>query len=171
MKKNYISIVLLVVFAALTFSSCLTTSYEIRGLGIDDQPVISSPTLVDVRVDMSKRIKYADQDFVKYSSSSMEQTEKMALAAAKYACITENNIDILVDPIYKIQFKGKKKAKIELTGLAGYYDNARSIYENVKEFQDFTLDDVKKYIIFNNPELLQTEGAPINITIPSTENK
>lgn len=166
MKKHILSLVVISVFAVLAFSSCKTISYQARGLDIENQTVVSTQTVVDIRVDLSKRVTYVDQKFVKYSSNSMKKTEEQALAAAKYKCITENNIDVVVDPVYKITFKGKNKAKIELTGLGGYYENARSMYNDVQSFKDIKMEDVEKYILFNNPELMQPAGAPVNITVP-----
>ena len=63
-----------------------------------------------------------------------------------------------------------KKDKIELTGYAGYYKNARSLYDDVKSLEKYSMDEVKKYIIFNNPSLLQNNEAPVNITFPN-DNK
>lgn len=172
MKKNITIIVVLAVFAVLAFPSCKTVSYQARGIDIEKHSVEATPTVVDIRVDMNNRISYHDEDFVKYSQSvGQSQTEELALNAAKYACITRNNIDILVDPVYKITFKGKKKAKIEITGLAGYYVNARSIFQDVKSLETFSMDDVKKYIIFNNPQLIKSDESSVNITISDSEKK
>lgn len=170
MKKNIISIVVIAVFAVMAFSSCKTVSYQARGINIDKQTVESTPTIVDVRVDMSKRVFYHDEDFVKYpQSKGQSQTEELALNAAKYACITRNNIDILVDPVYKITFKGNKKAKIEITGLAGYYENARTLFQDIKSLEKFSMDDVKKYIIFNNPNLIKSDESSVNITVSDSK--
>lgn len=164
--KKILSIAIVSFFAVVAFSSCKTISYQARSLEIKDQAVVTTPTMVDVRVDVNKRVNYSDPDFVRYPSSKIKNTEEMALTAAKYKCIVENKIDVLVDPVYKITFKGKKKAKVELTGLAGYYENARSMYNDVNSLKDFKMEDVQKFILFNNPELMQPVGAPVNITVP-----
>lgn len=166
MNKKLFSTITLAIFVMVALSSCKSISYQARGIEIDNQSVETTPTVVDVRVDMDKRITYRDEHFVKYSQAKgMKETEKLALNAAKYECIVRNNIDILVDPVYKITFKGKNKAKIEITGLAGYYNNARSWIQDVNTFKDFSMDDVKKYIIFNNPELMKSEESSVNITV------
>ena len=172
MKNNNIAFIVLAFFVITSLSSCKTVSYQARGIDIDNQMIEATPTVVDIRVDMDKRITYHDEDFVKYSQSAgQSQTEELALNAAKYACITRNNIDILVDPIYKITFRGKKKAKIEITGLAGYYTNARSLFQDVKSLETFSMDDVKKYIIFNNPQLIKSDASSVNVTITDSDKK
>ena len=172
MKKNIIVIVVLAFFGVMTFPSCRTISYQARGIDIDKQSVDATPTVVDIRVDINNRISYHDEDFVKYSQSKgQSHTEELALNAAKYACITRNNIDILVDPVYKITFKGKKKAKIDITGLAGYYVNARSLFQDIKSLETFSMDDVKKYIIFNNPELIKSDESSVNITVSDSDKE
>jgi len=167
MSKKILSVVVVSVLAVLAFSSCKTFSYQARGMDIKNQAVVSTPTVVDVQVDVNKRITYSDPHFVKYSVTRGHTLEELALAAAKYNCIVQNNIDVVVDPVYKITYKGKNKAKVELTGLAGYYRNARNMYEDVQSLKDFKIEDIQKFNYFNNPELMQPLGAPVNITIPS----
>ena len=152
----------------LGFTSCKSVYYQSRGVAIQNQDIVSTPTVVDIQVDLTKRITYSDTHYVSYPSSSREQTEQLALNAARYNCIITNNIDVLVDPVYKISFKkGFTKAKVELTGYAGYYQNPRTLYEDINSVQKFSMDDIKKYILFNNPTLLQNETSPINISFPS----
>ena len=172
MKKYIFSIIFAAAVVSLAFTSCKSVSYQARGVKIENQNIISTPTVVDIQVDMTKRVSYSDNGFVKYPQSvGKNQTEQLALNAARYACITQNNIDVVVDPVYKITFKGMacKKAKIELTGYAGYYKNARTIYDDVKSLEKYSMDDVKKYIIFNNPSLLQNNELPVNITFPNND--
>lgn len=168
MKNNTISIIILAVAICLGFSSCKTISYQSRSVSIVNHDIVSTPTVVDIQVDLNKRITYQDEHYVKYPSSSKEQTEQMALNSARYNCIIANNIDVVVDPVYKITFKKDfRKAKVELTGYAGYYKNPRTIFDDVKSFEKYTMDDIKKYILFNNPSLLKNDNAPINISFPS----
>ena len=170
MNKKVFTIIAFAICFVMAFSSCKTVSYQARGIDIDLKTVEMSTTMVDVRVDMDKRITYHDDDFVKYAQAKgQKEIERLALNAAKYECIIRNHIDILVDPVYKITFKGKNKAKIEITGLAGYYENARSLYQDVNSLKNFSMDEVKKYIIFNNPELIKTEESSVNITVSDSK--
>lgn len=168
MNKNILFVAAVCLFAAMAFSSCKTFSYQARGVEVENKTINSSPTVVDVRVDLNRRVSYADQRYVKYpQSKGIKNTEELALQAARYNCITMNHIDVVVDPIYKISFKGKKKAKIELTGYAGFYENPRTLVNDIETIKKYTMDDIQKYILFNNPELMQPVGAPVNITVPA----
>lgn len=168
MKNHSIIIIIAAIALCFGFNSCKSVYYQSRGVAIQNQDIVSTPTVVDIQVDLTKRITYSDAHYVSYPSSSKEQTEQLALNAARYNCIVNNNIDVLVDPVYKISFKkGFTKAKIELTGYAGYYQNPRTLYDDVNSLQKFSMDDIKKYILFNNPTLLQNETSPINISFPS----
>lgn len=168
MKNNSIIIALVAIAICLSFTSCKSVFYQSRGVAIQNQDIVSTPTVVDIQVDLTKRVTYSDSHFVSYSSTSKEQTEQLALNAARYNCIMANNIDVVVDPVYKITFKkGFKKAKVELTGYAGYYQNPRTLYDDVNSLQKFSMDDIKKYLLFNHPTLLQNETSPINISFPA----
>ena len=124
MKNNTISIVILAFAICLGLSSCKTISYQSRGVSIVNQDIISTPTVVDIYVDLNKRIVYSDDHYVKYASSSKEHTEQLALNAARYNCIITNNIDVVVDPVYKISFKNF----IELMYRHFYISNTRIHY-------------------------------------------
>lgn len=166
MKKNIFTFVA-VIIAVLLFTSCKSVSYQARNVDVINRNIVSSPTVVDINVDLTKRVSYSDQYFVKYPQAiGKNQVEECALQAARYNCIMQNNIDVVVDPVYKISFKGKNKAKIELTGIAGYYKDPRSIYNDVKSFEKIDMETVKKYLYFNNPTLIQQEGN-VNITFPA----
>ena len=168
MKNNSTFIIIAIIALCLGITSCKSVYYQSRGIAIQNQDIVSTPTVVDIQVDLTKRITYSDDHYVTYPSSSKEQTERLALEAVRYNCITTNNIDVIVDPVYKISFKKNfKKAKVELTGYAGYYQNPRTLYDDVNSLQKFSMDDIKKYILFNNPVTLQNETAPVNITFPS----
>lgn len=168
MKNNSIIITFVAIAVCLGFTSCKSVSYQSRALVIHNQDIVSTPTVVDIQVDLNQRVTYKDDHYVTYPSASQEQTERLALEAARYHCITTYNIDVVVDPVYKISFrKGFKKAKLELTGYAGYYRNARNMYEDINAMKNYSMDDIKKYILINNPTLLQNETSPININFPA----
>lgn len=169
MKKN-IYLFVAAISIALIFTSCKSTYYyQARNINVQNKDVISTPTIVDIKVDLTKRVSYSDQKFVKYPQAiTKNQIAECALQAARYNCIMQNNIDVVVDPVYKIYFKGKNKAKIELTGYAGYYQNSRTLSNDVKTFENIDMETIKKYIYFNNPTLIQNDGN-INISFPAQE--
>lgn len=152
MKK--ISILLIV--AAAFFSSCSTYQYTARQTFVNNQNIVASPTVVDVSADYAKRITAT-------SRSCKTQTE--AMQEAKYMAIVDNKIDILVDMIYKIEKRGSRYIAT-VTGFAGYYKNSRSLYDDIKQLKDVSKEDIEKYLIIHNPEVIQymnQKGEVVNI--------
>lgn len=136
--------------------SCSTYKYSARHINVDKQNITLSPTVVDVEVDYTKRIT---------STSHLCKTQSEAVQEAQYIAITDNNIDIVVDLMYKIEKKGLKY-RATVTGFAGYYKNSRTLYEDIKLLKDIKTEDVEKYIILHNTEAikyLNKKGDVINI--------
>jgi hypothetical protein len=78
---------------------------------------------VDVRVDL---------DQIVTGSSANHPTAEEARNEAYYNCIVNNNVDLVVDPLYKsveiaapgiFKFLYKNKYKYEIRGFAGFYEN------------------------------------------------
>ena len=163
MKK----ILLCNIFAvALILNSCSTYQYTSRQTNVDLMNITMSPTIVDVRPDYTKRIEV---------TSNWCKTEKVAMDECRYSAIINNQIDVVVDPIFKIERKkarGPKKYKATLTGFAGYYVNSRTLFEDIEKLKNFTREDIEKYLILHNPEILKyinTQGDVVNIY--HTENE
>lgn len=144
----------------LVLSSCSTYQYTARQTDINRQNITMAPTIVDIRADYTKRIEV---------SSSWCNSKEEAMNECKYNAITQHKVDVVVDPIYKLEFKqGKLKHnyKATLTGFGGYYTNSRSVYEDMEQMQKFSLEDVEKYLIMHNPEVLKymnAKGEVVNI--------
>ncbi len=152
MKK--ISIILLA--AIICLCSCSTYKYSARQVFVENHNIIASPTVVDVDVDYSKRIT---------ETSRKCKTQAEAVQEAKYQAITNNQIDILVDMICKVEKKGTKY-RATVTGFAGYYKNSRSLYDDIKKMSDIDKEDVEKYLILHNPEVIKyinQNGEVVNI--------
>ena len=84
---------------------------------------------------------------------------------AKYLAIVNNNIDFLVDLVYKVEKKGSK-FRVTVTGFAGYYKNSRTLYEDIKLMGDVDKEDVEKYLMLHNPETIKyinQKGEVVNI--------
>ena len=114
MKKTSI----ITLAAAVCLCSCSTYKYSAREVFVDRQNIITAPTVVDVDVDYTKRIT---------ETSRKCKTQSEAMQEAKYKAITGNDIDILVDMVYKVEKKGGKYS-VTVTGFAGYYKNSRTLY-------------------------------------------
>ena len=138
------------------FCSCSTYQYSSRQTDIDKQNIVMSPTVVDIQVDYDKRIQ---------ASSQRCKSRQEALDECRYLAIVNNNIDVVVDPIYKVEYRSRRY-QASLTGFAGHYINSRTFYEDVKLLQSLSKEDVEKYLILHKPEVLQymnAQGNSINI--------
>ena len=123
--KTIISKVIIASTFVLALSSCKTYSHSSRIVDISTQDVVADKFVVDVEPNFSKRIKGA--------STKKHKVEKLAKDEAYFNAIIDNNIDILVDPIYSVTttkkfllfFGGKSEATVH--GYAGFYKNPRSL--------------------------------------------
>lgn len=145
---------------ALVLTSCSTYQYSARHAAIDRHDILATPTVVDVRADFTKRVDV---------TSNWQRTKEDAIAECQYLAITENKIDIVVDPIYKIQYRSaraRKKFKASLVGFGGFYTNSRTQLEDIEALKSMTREDIEKYLILHNPEVLQymnAKGEVVNI--------
>jgi len=152
MKRN---IIFLLVAAALT-CSCSTYQYTSRETFIKNHNIEATPTVVDVAVDYTKRIS---------ETSRRCKTQAEAIQEAKYNAIINNKIDVLVDMVYKIE-KSARRYQATVSGFAGYYKNSRTFYEDIKLLENVSKEDVEKYLILHNPEVIKymnKKGEVVNI--------
>ncbi|MBR1809664.1 MAG: hypothetical protein IJ776_09805 [Paludibacteraceae bacterium] len=140
---------------ALFAVSCKNYSYIARESNIPDKTINATPTIVDIKADYKFRIQ---------EQSGRCRTKEEAMAEAKYKAILNNKIDIVVDPIYKIERRptGYRKYTAWLTGFAGYYVNDRTVLEDIKQLKDLPMEDIEKYLLMRDPELIRyfREGTP-----------
>lgn len=141
---------------AMVFTACSTYQYGARHADINRQAITATPTVVDVKPDFNKRVNV---------TSTWQRTKQDAMAECQYMAIMNNKIDIVVDPIYKIEFRPTrmKKWKAELVGFGGYYVNPRTQYEDMKELQKFSREDIEKYLILHNPSVLKYMNASSDV--------
>ena len=135
--KNFI----ILISSIVLLSSCSSTNYTYRDNFIQDKPIITSEVVVDVKLDVNKKVE---------STSSKRKTVELAKNEAYYKAITENNIDVVVDPIFEVKtsdkilfFGGRSTAKLK--GFAGYYVNPRTKVEAIKELKLVDTLDIHKY--------------------------
>ena len=146
---------------ALILIGCSTYQYSARQVNVNRQNIKTTPTIVDVKPDYSKRIEV---------TSGWCLTAEEAVDECRYNAITENQIDVIVDPIWKVKnrpLRIKRRHKATVIGYAGYYVNSRTVYEDMKTLREFSREDIEKYLIIHNPEVLQymsnTHGEVVNI--------
>lgn len=130
---------------AILLGSCSSMQYTSRQVNVAKQDIIASPTIVDIRVDYSKRITV---------TSRLHKTIQESIQEARYEALIQGNADVIVDPVFKVEHQGFRY-KVSLTGFAGYYENSRTLYEDVQLLHQIDKADIEKYVILHNPEVLQ----------------
>jgi len=116
MKK----LLLLTCASALLMSSCVSYKHSYRMSDVGDTRVsVDGPYVADLDIDFTKVIK---------ATSRKHVTAGMAKEEAYYNAILQNNVHVVVDPIYSVRtvrtlFGAKSTA--EITGFSGMYKNAR----------------------------------------------
>lgn len=135
------------VLFVLLLSSCSSTQHSYRTSNIPNKNVISGEVVVDIKLDLTKKIE---------ATSSLRNSVDEAKEEAYYKAIVQNNIDIIVDPIYQITttdriliFGGKSIAKI--SGFGANYVNPRSKVEAIGELTKLDTTNISKFnaIYFN----------------------
>lgn len=148
--------IIIISLAIACFCSCSTYKYTARQIAVDHQNITATPTVVDVEVNYQKRVT---------ETSRKCKSQAEAMQEAKYLAIVNNNIDILVDMVYKVEKKGSKY-RATVTGFAGYYKNSRSLYEDIKKMGELSKEDVEKYLMLHHPETIKyinQKGEVVNI--------
>jgi len=144
-----------IVVMAIMMSACGSTSsmftYTSRSNAIDNVNISATQTIVDVRPDFGRRIN---------AESSPCVTADEAKAEAKYNAIMNQKIDIVVDPIYKIEYKNGRYTAY-LTGYAGYYENPRTLLGDIQLLDSVSKESIKKYLMLKgDPQILKYLGGP-----------
>jgi hypothetical protein len=158
MKKN-LKFLVFTISVSLFTVSCSTYKNSYRLTDVPDNKAIVTQIVVDVEPDFTKRIKG--------ESLPRRRSVTEAKNNAYYNAIKENNVDVLVDPIYEIKstkglFGVRHKAFV--TAFVGNYKNSRSLavenqnnfnqnFENLKKFltlDAITKEDSKSVYILNN---------------------
>lgn len=141
--------ILFVALCALAMTSCTIYQYQGRDAAINRQDIKAAPTIVDVRADFTKHIN---------TTSDWHLTKEDAMAECRYLAIMNNNIDLVVDPVYKIAYrphKARKKYQAYMTGFAGYYANSRTVAGDIELLTKFTREQIENYLLMHNPEIMK----------------
>lgn len=127
---------LYIIFIGGLFQSCVTYNHTNRISEIESPKTLElkDSYVVDVKIDLDKKVT---------ATSENHPSKKDAMNEAYYNCLIANNIDIIIDPIYKsthvytpiLRFILPRifvKYRYEIHGFAGYYTNpeSRQSWEN-----------------------------------------
>ncbi len=91
---------------------------------------MATPVVADISVDFSKKIS---------ATSDKKKTVSAAKDQAYYKAVTENSIDVLVDPIYNIEQTDKilfwgGKVTASISGFGAKYTNTRKLNDVVRDY-------------------------------------
>lgn len=141
MQKLLTKALLLGLMAVL--SGCSTYQYSARQVNVDRRDIATKRQAAEIVVDYSRTVT---------ATSDYSMTRKDAIEEAEQTCILREKIDVVVDPIFKLEFapfKFKKKWKATVTGYAGTYKAAPAGVDAVK---DYNMEDIEKYKLLTDPD-------------------
>ena len=150
MKKYF-----LLVLSVAALSSCSTYKHSYRLSEVPQNKIGVTSTVVDVETDFERKIKAA--------SDRPATSVADAKANAYFNAITDNDIDVLVDPIYSVRVtRGlfATTAKAEVTGFAGKFVNPRSESDAKQEAYDAKLAALEDFL---EMKAIVNEDKPTNI--------
>lgn len=136
LKKIAIALV-----CASTITSCSTFKHSYRVSDAPTKKIGVTQTVVDVVTDFDRKVKG--------SSDRLTSSVQDAKANAYFNAIQENDIDVLVDPIYSIRVRRglfKSSAKASVSGFAGEFTNPRSLAENQQETYDAKIKALEQFL-------------------------
>ena len=114
MKKALFFVVLLL--SCLWMTSCTTYSFMGRQVNVQGRNIDMEEQMAGVVVDYSRTVT---------ATSEYQLTKRDAIAEAEYKCIQSSKIDVVVDPMYQVEynpFKIKMRYKATIVGFAGKYE-------------------------------------------------
>ena len=151
-------------------SSCKTYNHSSRRIDISNKNLNTESVVVDIKPNFEKKVIG--------SSTKLHKTASKAMEEAYFNAIIENNIDVLVDPIYSISttkaflfiFGGKSEATVN--GYAGYYQNARPISVHERNKMDEKISKLEEFAKFEGTqEVTEEKTYTVNETCGKCEGK
>ena len=138
---------LAIVGLATLLTGCTAYSYTSRSAAIRSSEISSRSLGAEINVDFSRKVT---------ATSDPQILKADAINDAQYKCINENNIDVVVDPIYKVEFNmfQKKAYKATVVGYAGTYKQVPTGVDAVVE-KNYKVEDIEKYKLINDPTFYQ----------------
>ena len=131
---------------ALMLTGCSTYQYSSRSIDVRNRNVGAKETAVEVVVDYARVVT---------STSDFQLTKNDAIKEAEYRCLIDNKIDVIVDPIVKVEFSPfsiSKKYRATITGYAGMYKVAPAGVDIVKSYSK---EEIEKYKLLTDPSFPQ----------------
>lgn len=155
-----------IALAVLSMSvvSCSSWKHTHRVSEIGDKNIaVTNEVAVDIKIDLNKVVR---------ANSQKHKTVKAAKDEARFMAIRDNNIHIVVDPIYSIQSTRSlfgTKHSASLTGFAGYYVNARS--QKVVDEANYAKEQAEDKAAFERAVKNYKKMLEFNTTVSSTSKE
>lgn len=177
MKKTNLLYALVLGVIVLVQAGCTSYSFTSRSTRVNQNDIYASEQVADVTVDYKKKIT-STSDWQKFPNQAKQQ--------AIYQCIMDNGVDIIIDPIFKIENRPVTGYRATVTGFAGYYKNGKKEIDRMIE-NGYSREDIEKYLLLIDPSFYQyyyqnggqgnvynikcTTAAPAKVTLPVVNTK
>ena len=143
MKK----IILLPLLAMVAFlTGCSSFSFTARQVDVRKTPIVPHEPTAGLVVDYSRQVT---------ATSDYTATKKDAIAEAEFRCIQEQKIDVLIDPVFKIECRSsrmKNRYRATVIGFAGKYEQRAS---QLDETKNYSREEIENYKLLTDPEFPQ----------------
>ena len=130
---------------SMFLASCTTYQYTARQTEINNRQMDTKVQRAAIQVDYNHQVT---------ATSNYQITRRDAINEAEFNCIRDEKIDVVVDPIYKIEFnpfKFKKNYRATIIGFAGKYEEKENLLDESKKY---TIEDIEKYKLLYDPSFL-----------------
>lgn len=177
MKKTNLLYALVLGVIVLVQAGCTSYSFTSRSTRVNQNDIYASEQVADVTVDYKKKIT-STSDWQKFPNQAKQQ--------AIYQCIMDNGVDVIVDPIFKIENRPITGYRATVTGFAGYIKTGKKEIDRMIE-SGYSREDIEKYLLLIDPSFYQyyyqnggqgnvynikcTTAAPAKVTLPVVNTK
>jgi len=169
MKTNKI---ILAALLLVSISSCKVMQHTSRHIQIEKNPVTVPEQAAKVNVDYSHKVS---------ATSHYQTTRRQAMKEAEYLCLQDSGVDVLIDPIFQIQYhpgRAFKCFQASVTAFAGKYEVEAARVDYTKRY---TREEIENYKLFSDPNFARyfyTHGmgdryyfGPNTEAAPGSENQ
>jgi len=178
MKKTNLFYALVLGAIVLVQAGCTSYSFTSRSTRVNQNDIYASEQVADVTVDYKKKIT-STSDWQKFPNQAKQQ--------AIYQCIMDNGVDVIIDPIFKIENRPITGYRATVTGFAGYFKAGKKDIDRMIE-NGYSREDIEKYLLLNDPSFYQyyynngsqgsvynikctTSAAPAKVSLPVPQPK
>jgi hypothetical protein len=145
MQKKHFLIALALGAITLVQVGCTTYDFTSRSNKVNALDIDSNKQFADIEVNYQKNVT-ATSDFQKFPNQARQQ--------AVFQCIMNNDIDVLVDPIFQVEHRPVTGYRATVSGFAGYYKVGKDGLDQIVE-KKYSKETIEKYLLLTNPDFYQ----------------